>query len=786
MKGLLLILSVLCISKIEANTYYFSTSFGDDLRSADEAQNPKTPWRSLVKLKYIINNLKSGDSILFQRGDTFAGSVSIAASGAINSPIVFSAYGTGANPIITAKSSVPGWKIPSNWTNEGANLWHMNIDFTSNMGRNYPHRIWLSGIEGAKAQYSTTLSTNTNWFYDPINSLFWVYSVANPSSLFTNIEYPGGSVSNNSSCFWVNGGSYIDIKNLDLRGGLDATVILAGGKGITIEACNIGADAGFDGISGGNMNNIVIKGNIFDTGDRIVDKWYAPDKGLEDGILLAGECNNWQVYSNTFRDWGHACIYLINAAVNVQASNNKFYSNFFFAPDVDYCRAFAADVMEGNSLSTGNEFYYNYVENMNAPVQINCPDLRFHHNVINKVSNANHGGVAGDGATGYGIVIAGYGNMAPHDMYIYNNVIANTDEPGFYYNRNTISDNQAHNNYVTNNIFFNCGKNSTNSSGKQNYAVYINNAVPLGNLIFQSNLLYNSASIFLINNGHYSNNVYSRTNDRTVDQYNSDNGLAGDIISDNIEGDPLFMDAESGDFALQPNSPGLGKGVVIQNTPNKGLSVDSDWPSSVIETPYTSAWDIGPFVNEPLALLPVRFSEIKATKKAEGIFIEWKVENESELDKYEIQRSFDGINFLKIGVVNAKENAPLPYNWTDSNLTASSNYCYRIKIIDGFGKGEFSDIANVYIYNKKDDISIYPNPIYNDHISFKCSFLKKGIYTLKIVSYAGQMLFNKSILLPNDLLNESINFNCHLSKGQYELHIIENNKSIAVTNFIKI
>ena len=54
---------------------------------------------------------------MFKRGDTFYGSLTIKNSGSSGNPITFSAYGTGAKPVITGFTAVTAW------TNKGGNIW---------------------------------------------------------------------------------------------------------------------------------------------------------------------------------------------------------------------------------------------------------------------------------------------------------------------------------------------------------------------------------------------------------------------------------------------------------------------------------------------------------------------------------------------------------------------------------------------------------------------------------------------------------------------------------------
>lgn len=92
-----------------ATDYYFSSSLGNDSRSASEAQNSATPWKTIDKLNAIAGSLKGGDRIFFRSGDVFYGTIRVTRSGASGAPILFTSYGTGAKPVITSLARVTNW-----------------------------------------------------------------------------------------------------------------------------------------------------------------------------------------------------------------------------------------------------------------------------------------------------------------------------------------------------------------------------------------------------------------------------------------------------------------------------------------------------------------------------------------------------------------------------------------------------------------------------------------------------------------------------------------------------
>ncbi|HET6559119.1 MAG TPA: right-handed parallel beta-helix repeat-containing protein [Prolixibacteraceae bacterium] len=110
-KSLLFLFIVLFSTAGYSATYYVSSTGND----SNSGQSSSLPWKSLAKVNAVA--LGAGDQVLFQRGDTFYGSLIIKNSGSSGSPITLGAYGTGANPVITGFTSV------SSWTNLGGNIW---------------------------------------------------------------------------------------------------------------------------------------------------------------------------------------------------------------------------------------------------------------------------------------------------------------------------------------------------------------------------------------------------------------------------------------------------------------------------------------------------------------------------------------------------------------------------------------------------------------------------------------------------------------------------------------
>ncbi|MBA3705991.1 MAG: right-handed parallel beta-helix repeat-containing protein, partial [Bacteroidetes bacterium] len=102
---LFLFVIAVSIDSAEAKEFYISSS-GDD---SNDGSSPSTPVKSISQLNLLIVELRPGDVVLFERGCIFNGQLLMNAAGDNVSPIKFSAYGTGKNPVISGSIPVTNW-----------------------------------------------------------------------------------------------------------------------------------------------------------------------------------------------------------------------------------------------------------------------------------------------------------------------------------------------------------------------------------------------------------------------------------------------------------------------------------------------------------------------------------------------------------------------------------------------------------------------------------------------------------------------------------------------------
>jgi len=149
MKKLILILFLLyCISG-KAAIYYVSSSDGSD---SDSGLTDALAWASLTKVN--ATTFTAGDQILFKRGDSWYGTLTVKQSGVSGNPITFGAYGTGANPVIT------GFTTVSAWTNLGGNIWESTSAVSTLSTCNM---VAINGVNTAMGRWPNADTVNSGY-----------------------------------------------------------------------------------------------------------------------------------------------------------------------------------------------------------------------------------------------------------------------------------------------------------------------------------------------------------------------------------------------------------------------------------------------------------------------------------------------------------------------------------------------------------------------------------------------------------------------------------------------
>lgn len=113
------------------------------------------------------------------------------------------------------------------------------------------------------------------------------------------------------------------------------------------------------------------------------------------------------------------------------------------------------------------------------------------------------------------------------------------------------------------------------------------------------------------------------------------------------------------------------------------------------------------------AVLPVKLSAFTAKLNGTVAIISWTTDMEANSNRFEIERSFDGISWTKIAAVSAKGNSSIAANYSyNDNMKVSGNVSYRLRMVDNDETSLYTAIRTIKAEGAV-QMSIYPNPATN-------------------------------------------------------------------------
>ena len=175
-------------------------------------------------------------------------------------------------------------------------------------------------------------------------------------------------------------------------------------------------------------------------------------------------------------------------------------------------------------------------------------------------------------------------------------------------------------------------------------------------------------------------------------------------------------------------------------------------------------------------VLPVVFSSVKTfVKKSNGnetLDIQWKVENQFNISRYEVERSENGIDFMKLTEMPASNQSNTLYSFTDKQPSAGINY-YRIKAIENDDRKLYSSIVKAFSEKTENGIQLHQNPVTNNTLKLNITDQKKGKYSITLIDEKGKQIAASSLNHDGTNKTKAIKLGDYIAKGIYHA-IIKN------------
>ncbi|WP_138475998.1 T9SS type A sorting domain-containing protein [Dyadobacter bucti] len=272
------------------------------------------------------------------------------------------------------------------------------------------------------------------------------------------------------------------------------------------------------------------------------------------------------------------------------------------------------------------------------------------------------------------------------------------------------------------------------------------------------------------------------------------------IIGGSGVGDPLYASASIGVQTIAPGNPPPGwqeLGLTLERadddldlnttdfvhlatyTIDFSGPVEQGNPASprLLPTLQGSSWSnpqdeitFRPFTFvEQTFPLPVKLISFSATKERNVAQLNWATSEETNSDRFDIQRSSDGKKWQQIGSVKSKGESKQTayYSATDSYPLNGSNL-YRLHMIDKDGSSAYSKIESVNFEGQAQFI-MFPNPLI-DQISIKTNDWDK-VAKIQIYNMGGKEVYNSASNLIKDINVKN------LAAGVYVVKVTQKNNT---------
>ena len=174
--------------------------------------------------------------------------------------------------------------------------------------------------------------------------------------------------------------------------------------------------------------------------------------------------------------------------------------------------------------------------------------------------------------------------------------------------------------------------------------------------------------------------------------------------------------------------------------------------------------------------LPVILSSLTVMTQDKANLIKWVTESEINMSYFQVERSYDGLDFESIGRVNAGRTVTnTSYEWKDANHLSGYNY-YRLKMVNIDGTYKYSFTVRVYTGRYRgNEILISPNPVHNSFL-IGANFNQSGKAIIRIIDLNGQVIKTQTTDIKAGFNSFTIDKLQGLHAGIYVVEVVQNNE----------
>jgi hypothetical protein len=240
----------------------------------------------------------------------------------------------------------------------------------------------------------------------------------------------------------------------------------------------------------------------------------------------------------------------------------------------------------------------------------------------------------------------------------------------------------------------------------------------------------------------------------------------------------LYQVSAPGGRTLAGTLPGtitLNPNGTFSGTPTSGQ--DGTYAFDVQATNQFGQTAITSFTMVVERALPVTLVSFKAQSEGQTASLSWSTSEETNSDRFDIERSQNGKNWVKIGSLSShkESNVNQYYSFADATPLRGENY-YRLKMVDRDETFAYSHIEHL---NFNGIALVYPNPVSaSQNLTFNVGDWSK-VSQVKVVNAAGKVIFEASNALLSGISARN------LVAGAYVVQVTHTDGTVSSQRFVR-
>lgn len=194
----------------------------------------------------------------------------------------------------------------------------------------------------------------------------------------------------------------------------------------------------------------------------------------------------------------------------------------------------------------------------------------------------------------------------------------------------------------------------------------------------------------------------------------------------------------------------------------------SNAPSSIVKVSFYKETD-QPMYDQCLVILGQDLTQFAAQCEGGVVNLSWNTESERNLNRFEVERSIDGLNWEYVTTVGATGNSKSTKSYAARDFTTSETTYYRLKVVDvdGFYEHSYSIVNNCKSVALS--CTVFPVPA-SDYVTVVIGSEENTAVNATIVDMNGRTVYSEAIQLVKGTNSFKVNVQ-DMNQGVYFLHI---------------